>query len=171
LNYVSLLDFFIIIFFCIFNLKSTILREVSVCPRAPKQYCYALQNFSWRWRISLYYPFLDHLITELELRLLTTQNHFHAQQLLLRAVDNITNDHVASFHYYFFLYFQLKIHNFERSFSLSSGPKAVLLRLAKFLLETLVHFWTKRITELESCLLITENRFHAQHLLPRAVVV
>jgi hypothetical protein len=42
------------------------------------------------------------------------------------------------FHYYFFLYFQLKIHNFERSFSLSSGPKAVLLCLAKFLLEALV---------------------------------
>ena len=41
-------DFFIIMFFLYFQLKSTILREVSVCPRAPKQYCYALQNFSWR---------------------------------------------------------------------------------------------------------------------------
>jgi hypothetical protein len=24
------------------------MREISVCPRAPKQYCSALQNFSWR---------------------------------------------------------------------------------------------------------------------------
>ena len=53
---------------------------------APKQY----------WRISLYYTFLDHLITELESRLLTTENRFHAQQLLSRAVDKITNDYVAS---------------------------------------------------------------------------
>jgi hypothetical protein len=34
--------------------------------------------------------------------------------------------------------FSTQIHNFERSFSLSSGPKAVLFRLAKFLLEALV---------------------------------
>ena len=52
----------------------------------PKQY----------WQISLYYPFLDHLITELESRLLTTENRFHAQHLLPRAVDKITNDYVAS---------------------------------------------------------------------------
>ena len=37
-----------------------------------------------------------------------------------------------------FLVFSTQIHNFERSFSLSSGPKAVLFRLAKFLLEALV---------------------------------
>jgi hypothetical protein len=52
----------------------------------PKQY----------WQISLYYPFLDHLITELESRLLTTENRFHAQHLLPCAVDKITNDYVAS---------------------------------------------------------------------------
>ena len=40
-------DFFIIIFF-IFSTQIHNLREVSVCPRAPKQYCSALQNFSWR---------------------------------------------------------------------------------------------------------------------------
>ena len=28
-------------------LKSSILREVSVCPRGPRQSCSALQNFSW----------------------------------------------------------------------------------------------------------------------------
>jgi hypothetical protein len=44
----------------------------------------------------LYYPFLDHLITELESRLLTTENRFHAQHLLPRAVDKIINDYVAS---------------------------------------------------------------------------
>jgi hypothetical protein len=42
------------------------------------------------------------------------------------------------FHYYFFGVFSTQIHNFERSFSLSSDPKAVLFRLAKFLLEALV---------------------------------
>jgi hypothetical protein len=36
------------------------------------------------------------LITELESRLLTTENRFHAQHLLPRAVDKITNDYVAS---------------------------------------------------------------------------
>ena len=44
----------------------------------------------------MYYPFLDHLITELESRLLTTENGFHTQHLLPRAVDKITNDYVAS---------------------------------------------------------------------------
>ena len=34
--------------------------------------------------------------------------------------------------------FSTQIYNFERSFSLSSGPKAVLFRLAKFLLEALI---------------------------------
>jgi len=52
----------------------------------PKQYC----------RISLYYPFLDHLITELESCLLKSKNRFHAQYLLPRAVDKITDDHVAT---------------------------------------------------------------------------
>jgi hypothetical protein len=37
-----------------------------------------------------------------------------------------------------FFVFSTQIHIFERSFSLSSGPKAVLFRLAKFLLEALV---------------------------------
>jgi hypothetical protein len=52
----------------------------------PKQYC----------RISLYYPFLDHLITELESRLLKSGNRFHAQYILPRAVSKITDDHVAT---------------------------------------------------------------------------
>jgi len=48
------------------------------------------------WRISLYYPYLDHLITELESRLLKSENRFHAQHLLLHAVDKIADDHVAT---------------------------------------------------------------------------
>ena len=39
------------------------------------------------WRISLYNPFLDHLITELESCLLKSENSFHAQHLLPRAVN------------------------------------------------------------------------------------
>ena len=35
-------------FVLIFQLKSSILREVSVCPEALKQSCSALQNLSWR---------------------------------------------------------------------------------------------------------------------------
>jgi len=52
----------------------------------PKQY----------WRISLYYPSLDHLITDFESSLFTSENHFHAQHLLPRAVDKINDDHVVS---------------------------------------------------------------------------
>jgi hypothetical protein len=52
----------------------------------PKKYC----------RISLYYPFLDHLITELASRLLKSGNRFHAQYILPRAVSKITDDHVAT---------------------------------------------------------------------------
>jgi hypothetical protein len=40
---------FLRFFYCIFfQLKSTILREVSACPEAPEQYCSALQYFFWR---------------------------------------------------------------------------------------------------------------------------
>jgi hypothetical protein len=60
--------------------------RVNHTAEAPKQY----------WQISLYYPLLDHLITEFESCLLTTENRFHAQHLLPRAVDKITNDYVAS---------------------------------------------------------------------------
>jgi hypothetical protein len=39
---------------------------------------------------------------------------------------------------HYFLVFSTQIHNFERSFSLSSGLKAVLFRLAIFPLEALL---------------------------------
>jgi hypothetical protein len=97
------------------------------------------------------------LITELKSRLLTTENRFHAQHLLPRAVDKITDDHVASiyeayradidlsledfltfyfdFFIYFFVVFSTKIHNFERSFSLSESSSVPPCR---FLLEVMV---------------------------------
>ena len=52
----------------------------------PKQFC----------SIFLYYPCLNHLITELKSRLLKSQNCFHAQYLQPRPVDKITDDHVAT---------------------------------------------------------------------------
>jgi hypothetical protein len=36
------------LFFWYFQLKSTILREVSACPQSPMQYCSSLQYFFWR---------------------------------------------------------------------------------------------------------------------------
>jgi hypothetical protein len=57
--------------------------HILIFAEAPKQY----------WRIYFYYPFLDHLITEREPRLLTTENRSHAQHLPSRAVDQITNDY------------------------------------------------------------------------------
>ena len=71
---------------------------------APKQY----------WRISLYYSFLDHLIRELESRLLTTENRFHAQHLLSRAVDKITNDYVASIYEAYQADIDLSLEDFRR---------------------------------------------------------
>ena len=46
---------------------------------APKQH----------WRISLYYPFLDNLITNLKHVSLNLNNRFHAQHLLPRAVETM----------------------------------------------------------------------------------
>jgi hypothetical protein len=36
------------LFFWYFQFKSTIFREVSACPQAPKQFCSVLQYFFWR---------------------------------------------------------------------------------------------------------------------------
>ena len=44
----------------------------------------------------MYDPFLDHLITELESRLLKSENRFHAQHLLPRTADKVTDDHVTT---------------------------------------------------------------------------
>jgi hypothetical protein len=53
----KIFDFCIIIYF-VFSTQIHNFEEVSVCPRAPKQYCSALQNFSWRFRykvLTIYY--------------------------------------------------------------------------------------------------------------------
>ena len=70
----------------------------------PKQY----------WRISLYYPFMDHLITELESRLLKSEIRFHAQHLLPRAVDRITDDHVATIYEAYQADIDLSLEDFRR---------------------------------------------------------
>jgi hypothetical protein len=48
----------------------------------PKQY----------WKVSLYYAFIDHMILELESRLIKSENRFYAQYLLPRVIGNITNE-------------------------------------------------------------------------------
>ena len=60
----------------------------------PKQY----------WRISLYYPFLDNLI----------MNRFHAQHLLPRAVDKLTDDHVATIYEAYQADIYLSLEDFRR---------------------------------------------------------
>ena len=50
----------------------------------------------WRITLLMYDPFLDHLITELESRLLKSENRFHAQHLLPRAAYKVTDDHVTT---------------------------------------------------------------------------
>ena len=46
----------------------------------PKQY----------WKVSLYFAFIDHMIMELESRLIKSENRFYAQYLLPRVIGNIT---------------------------------------------------------------------------------
>ena len=70
----------------------------------PKQYC----------RISLYYPFLDHLITELESRLLKSENRFHAQYILPRAVNKLTDVHVATVYEAYQADIDLSLEDFRR---------------------------------------------------------
>ena len=52
----------------------------------PKQY----------WKVSLYYAFIDHMIMELESRLIKSENCFYAQYLLPRVIGNITNEQIAT---------------------------------------------------------------------------
>ena len=50
----------------------------------PKQY----------WKVSLYYAFIDHMIMELESRLIKSENLFYAQYP--RVIGNITNEQIAT---------------------------------------------------------------------------
>jgi hypothetical protein len=52
----------------------------------PKQY----------WKVSLYYAFIDHMIMELESRLIKSENPFYVQYLLPRVIGNITNEQIAT---------------------------------------------------------------------------
>lgn len=48
------------------------------------------------WRIALYYPFLDHMVMELDSRLLKSEDRFLAEQFLSRFIDNITDNEVEA---------------------------------------------------------------------------
>ena len=48
------------------------------------------------WKVSLYYAFIDHMILELESRLIKSENRFYAQYLLPRVIGNITNEQIAN---------------------------------------------------------------------------
>ena len=52
----------------------------------PKQY----------WKVALYYAFIDHMIMELESRLIKSENRFYAQYLPPRVIGNITNEQIAT---------------------------------------------------------------------------
>ncbi len=52
----------------------------------PKQY----------WKVSLYYPFIDHIIMELESRLIKSENRLHAQFLLPKCVNTITDEQILT---------------------------------------------------------------------------
>ena len=41
------------------------------------------------WKVSLYYAFIDHMIMELESRLIKSENRFYAQYLLPRVIGKI----------------------------------------------------------------------------------
>ena len=57
---------------------------------------------------------MDHLITELESRLLKSENRFHAQHLLPRAVDKLTDDHVATIYEAYQADIYLSLEDFRR---------------------------------------------------------
>jgi hypothetical protein len=64
-----------------------------------------------------------------------------SKALLCTTLDSVNPVLYPTFYFYLFIIFGVfstQIHNFERSFSLSSGPKAVLFHLAIFLLEALL---------------------------------
>ena len=48
------------------------------------------------WKVSLYYAFIDHMIMELESRLIKSENRFYAQYLLPRVIGNNTNEQIAT---------------------------------------------------------------------------
>jgi hypothetical protein len=66
------------------------------------------------WHISLYYPFLDHMIMELDSRLLKSENRFYAQYLLPGVVEQITNDQIVTIHQTYQMDIGLSLDDFRR---------------------------------------------------------
>lgn len=66
------------------------------------------------WRISLYYLFLDHMIMELDSRLLKSENRFYAQYLLPHAIEQITNDEIINIHQTYQMDIGLSLEDFRR---------------------------------------------------------
>jgi hypothetical protein len=66
------------------------------------------------WCISLYYPFLDHMIMELDSRLLKSENRFYAQYLLPRLVEQITNVQIVTIHQTYQMDIGLSLDDFRR---------------------------------------------------------
>ena len=60
---------------------------------------------------------LDHFVTELESRLITTEKRFHPQHLLPRAVDKITNDYVTSIYEAYQADIDLSLEDSRREFA------------------------------------------------------
>ena len=48
------------------------------------------------WKVSLYFAFIDHMIMELESRLISSGNRFYAHYLLPRVVGNTTNEQISA---------------------------------------------------------------------------
>jgi hypothetical protein len=70
----------------------------------PKQY----------WKVSLYYAFIDHMIMELESRLIKSENRFYAQYLLPRVIGNITNEQIATLYETYQTYLTCNLDEFKR---------------------------------------------------------
>jgi hypothetical protein len=81
--------------------------RVNHLAETPKQY----------WRISLYYGGVSifwQFDYELETRLFKSKNRFHAQHLLPRAVDKLTDDHVATIYEAYQADIYLPLEDFRR---------------------------------------------------------
>jgi hypothetical protein len=60
------------------------------------------------------YPFLDNLITNMKHVSLNRKNRFHAQHLLPRAVDKLTDDHIATIYEAYQADIYLSLEDFRR---------------------------------------------------------
>jgi hypothetical protein len=80
--------------------NTNLVIDARYCPApadTPKQY----------WKVSLYFAFIDHMIMELESRLIKSENRFYAQYLLPRVIGNITNEQIATLYETYQIHFKL----------------------------------------------------------------